>query len=473
MWVSVLVLAVAAYVTADVLDLAPGWLTRAAPTPVAGPVAAPGGAPGPAPAVLLPHPVDPAALPLPVADTTAPAPTTRGLADTLEPLLLDSALGPSVGIEVRDGVSGARLFSQDAATPRVPASVAKLLTAFALATAADLHTAAQTRVVAGDAPDRIVLVAGGDTLLAAGKGSPSAVAGRAGIADLAAQVAAALKASGVTRVRLGLDTTLAAGPAYAPGWPAADVRAGYTGPVAMIGLATDRPLPGRPASSDPAGRVAGAFVVALRAHGIQVTGPVSRTPAPPQARQLGSVQAAPTGEVLALALAESDNALTESLARRVAAEQGVATGFAEVTRWILQQAAASGVSVAGVTLADASGLSRGTRIPAAAIGDLLAKAARSEDADLREMVARLPVAGLSGTLHDRYQLPATRPAAGLVRAKTGTLTGAGSLAGTVVDAEGRLVVFVVQADQVPATGTSRARVALDRVTAALAACGCR
>ncbi len=60
---------------------------------------------------------------------------------------------------------------------------------------------------------------------------------------------------------------------------------------------------------------------------------------------------------------------------------------------------------------------------------------------------------------------------GLVRAKTGSLSGTTSLAGTVVDADGRLLAFAVMADRVPASVPGRA--AADRVVAVLAGCGCR
>ena len=43
----------------------------------------------------------------------------------------------------------------------------------------------------------------------------------------------------------------------------------------------------------------------------------------------------------------------------------------------------------------------------------------------------------------------------------------------VVDADGRLLVFAVQADRVPADGTEEARDALDALAARLAQCGCR
>ena len=85
--------------------------------------------------------------------------------------------------------------------------------------------------------------------------------------------------------------------------------------------------------------------------------------------------------------------------------------------------------------------------------------------------AALPVAGFSGTLTERYRVPAARAAAGVVRAKTGTLTGVSALAGVVHDRSGALLAFAILADDAQATDDAEA--ALDAAVARLSACGCR
>jgi serine-type D-Ala-D-Ala carboxypeptidase/endopeptidase (penicillin-binding protein 4) len=79
------------------------------------------------------------------------------------------------------------------------------------------------------------------------------------------------------------------------------------------------------------------------------------------------------------------------------------------------------------------------------------------------------VAGFNGTLKNRYG--SDRAGLGVVRAKTGTLTGVNSLAGTVVDADGRLLAFAFIANG--AQDRDAAQKALDQAAAAVANCGCR
>ena len=129
-----------------------------------------------------------------------------------------------------------------------------------------------------------------------------------------------------------------------------------------------------------------------------------------------------------------------------------------------------GLGVTGVALADGSGLSRLDRLEPAALTALLARAG-TEDR-LAPLLSGLPVAGFDGTLARRFRTGASVPAAGVVRAKTGTLNGVSALAGLVRTADGRLLAFDLTADAVPLGATRGAEAALDRLAAVLASCGC-
>jgi D-alanyl-D-alanine carboxypeptidase/D-alanyl-D-alanine-endopeptidase (penicillin-binding protein 4) len=82
----------------------------------------------------------------------------------------------------------------------------------------------------------------------------------------------------------------------------------------------------------------------------------------------------------------------------------------------------------------------------------------------------LPVAGISGTLVDRYDVG--EPGRGTVRAKTGTLSKVVALSGTLIDVNGDLLIFTFIANEVP-SGTKQGEAALDEAVKVLAQCGCR
>jgi D-alanyl-D-alanine carboxypeptidase/D-alanyl-D-alanine-endopeptidase (penicillin-binding protein 4) len=328
-----------------------------------------------------------------------------------------------------------------------------------------------TKVVGGSGRQSIILVAGGDSLLAPDRGNSGAVVGHAGLGDLAGQVADALRKSGTTKVSVSVDLSYAPGPLLAPTWSGSFRPDGITGAVAMLGRADQRAAPGRPGPADPVASTLDAFVAQLGKHGIAATPGAGRQAlAPLDAPVLGSVESAPVLDQLALALTESDNALIEILARQAAFRSGAPTTFADVGAWAVKRVASLGLDVHGVTLSDASGLSRQNRVTALLLTDLLAKAYDGQHPQLRLAVEGIPIAGLTGTLEDRYLSGTSHAAAGRVRAKTGTLTGANALAGSVVNDNGRLLVF---AGLVPQAGREDARAALDRFVTALASCGCR
>ena len=183
---------------------------------------------------------------------------------------------------------------------------------------------------------------------------------------------------------------------------------------------------------------------------------------------LGSVESAPVRDQLALALTDSDNTLTEVLARQ-AARDGAATDFADVGAWIVGQVAEPGIDTQGVALSDASGLSRENRVTADLLTDVLVlgydgqhRAAHCAGGHAHRRPDRHPGQPVRHRQHRGRRRRA--------RAKTGTLTGANSLAGSVVDDDGCSLVYAGSVASAP--DALEARAALDRFVA-IAACGCR
>jgi D-alanyl-D-alanine carboxypeptidase/D-alanyl-D-alanine-endopeptidase (penicillin-binding protein 4) len=395
--------------------------------------------------------------------TDAPAPDPTVLSSRLTPLLTSAGLGTGVSAEVVDVASGEVLLDLDAGDPAVPASTAKLLTAAAALVALDPADTLTTTVVAGTSPGEVVLVGGGDPTLS--RTSPSqSYPGAATVADLAAQVVAALPA-GTPVTRIVVDNSLFTGPLTASGWGTGDAPSSYAAPVTATAVDGARVSPGSTARSGQPGIDAGsALADALGAPGAAVV----LGEAPADARTLATVESAPIARIVEQALSMSDNMLAEALARHVAIARKLPPTFEGGAEAVTKTLADAGIDVTGVALSDGSGLSRDDRVPAGVLTELVAGAADGSLEDASALLSGLPVAGYDGTLFDRGDAGA---APGTVRAKTGTLLSVHALAGTVVTADGRLLAFAVVAD---GSGNEvAAESALDDVAAELADCGCR
>jgi D-alanyl-D-alanine carboxypeptidase/D-alanyl-D-alanine-endopeptidase (penicillin-binding protein 4) len=222
---------------------------------------------------------------------------------------------------------------------------------------------------------------------------------------------------------------------------------------------------------DPAAQAGGDFVAALRDAGVTVTtGAACRGAAPATAAQVATVHSPPLSALVQRMLTLSDNDLAEALGRAVARHAGLPADFDGEAAAVTAQLKSLGVDVSGLVLHDASGLSRLDRISArtlAAVVRLVVSPARPQ---LRGVADGMPVAALTGTLADRFRRGPSTAAAGLARAKTGTLAGVNAIAGYVVDAEGRLLVFAFLTDR--AVGPDATEAALDRLVGRLATCGC-
>jgi D-alanyl-D-alanine carboxypeptidase/D-alanyl-D-alanine-endopeptidase (penicillin-binding protein 4) len=395
----------------------------------------------------------------------APVPTAEALNSRLAALLNGSALGADVKAEIRDVATGEVLLEQNGAAAAVPASTAKLLTAVAALTTLDPADRLETTVVQGATAGEVVLVGGGDPTLS--RTAPSQdYPGAATVADLAAQVVAALPA-GTEVTRVVVDNSLYSGPLTAPGWGPGDAPSNYAAPITATAVDGARVSPGSLARSGQPGLDAGAALAdALGATGATVV----LGEAPASAEPLGAVRSAPIARLVEQTLSLSDNVLAEALARQVALARDLPASFEGSAQAITDALGDAGLDTSAIELSDGSGLSGTNRVTADVLVDVVGGAADGSLEGASDLLAGLPVAGYDGTLADRGDDdPATAP--GTVRAKTGTLLGVNALAGTVVTADGRLLAFAVVADGATA-GEAAAEATLDDIASSLAACGC-
>lgn len=287
----------------------------------------------------------------------------------------------------------------------------------------------------------------------------------ASLARLARATARQLMNDGVRRVRLSYDTSVFSGPAVNPAWPSTYIRYDVVSPISALWVDEGRATGGDARVADPAQTAAWRFAALLRSAGLQVASEVVNGRAPRSASQLAVVQSAPLDEIVEHVIALSDNEAAEVLLRHVALATDRPGSAAAGVKAVRRTLTGLGIDLSRVTLRDGSGLARGNALPVQVLLDVLQLAADPEYPQLRAVVSSLPVAGFTGSLSYRFGLAAR--GLGVVRAKTGTLTGVHGLAGLVVTRDGHPLVFAAVADEVPVRRALAARVRLDRIAALL------
>ncbi|MEU7283005.1 D-alanyl-D-alanine carboxypeptidase/D-alanyl-D-alanine-endopeptidase [Streptomyces sp. NPDC045431] len=381
-----------------------------------------------------------------------PAAARTALAAALEPLLASPDLGPLRTAAVVDVATGEQLYGNGAVAPMTPASTVKIATAAAALSALGPDHRIPTTVVASADFRTVTLVGGGDPTLDEGR-----------LGALARDTARALRDRGITTVRLTYDTSLYSGPERHP-IGVNDNIAAVTPLMTDEGRAEGAAATGpAPRSADPAGDTARAFAGLLADLDVAGEGAPARAKAPKKATPVAKTYSRPLAALVEHTLTHSDNDLAEALARHTALATGKPASFDGAGRAVRERLDKLGVPLAGARFTDGSGLDRRDKVSAALLTALLSRAADPARPELRPVLTGLPVGGFSGTLKDRYADGS--PGAGLIRAKTGTLTGVNSLAGTVVTANGRLLAFAFLAGETPSAHA--AQPALDRLAAAL------
>lgn len=412
-----------------------------------------------------------AVLPL---DANAPVPVPTEVSKLLDETLKPAGSGSITGV-VLDAATGKVLFDRQAAANRIPASNMKLLTAAAALKALGPESRFTTQVLGTDDPNTVVLTGGGDVLLGGGASDANAVMGRAGLASLASDTAAALTAAGIAGpVTVRVDDSLFTGAPLNPAWSLDDVAAGETAPLYSLALNSGRYSPTSttgPRPQDSAVTSAQAFAEQLAAAGVKVPPGVERGKGLP-AKVLASAESATVSEQVDHMLQTSDNFLAEALGRMTAAASGRKATYDGATEAVRQRLGELGIATDSMELADVSGLALENQVSAQQFAEVVRAITSGPDPALRAALDGFPVAGLTGTLDDRYVDPGTAQGAGLVRAKTGTLNTVIALSGYVVDADGRLLVFSFIGNGLE-PGAAGNKVAMDRSASVLAACGCR
>lgn len=409
----------------------------------------------------------------------APLPDKAALAAELKKSLAYDGAG-TFSVYVADALSGQELFSQDGKTARIPASNLKLLTAAAALKTLGPDTRFSTRAVTGETPGEVMLVAGGDSMLGSGDGKPGSVMGRAGLATLARETAGSLKASGVGGpVTVAIDDTLFIGAALNHKWAKEDVDAGEIAPIFPMALNAGRFTAGEmggPRPQDSSVAVAEAFAQELEKAGVPTTGSISRgqaqpagpaeTPGRPGA-VLGSVASATVAEQTRYMLEESDNYVAEVLGRMVAVKLEKPASNGGAVAAVRQAVTALGLPMGDIVTVDNCGLALGNLISPQHLVQMLWLMLDTPGTDIAAALPGLPIAGLSGSLGNRFSRGPSREGAGLVRAKTGSLLLATALSGYVVNADGRLLVFSILGNGL-SDGAVSARPVVDAAAAVLA-----
>jgi serine-type D-Ala-D-Ala carboxypeptidase/endopeptidase (penicillin-binding protein 4) len=381
----------------------------------------------------------------------APATAAASLQTALERALSVPHVSlAATGAVVLDLDTGQTVYSRNANLSLLPASNEKLAVTYAALTALGPSFTIETDVLGEGTQTGTTWI--GDLVL---KGYGDPTLSRAGLMSLARQV----HADGITSVtgRILGDESWFDTRRMALGWKAA-FYINESPPLSA--LIVDRGWLGHFTSRDPALAAAQIFRADLIHVGVSVAHGAAHGAVDDSATPLASIDSPTLATIVHTMDRISDNFYAEMLVKELGAVQGNAGTTAAGVGVITGLLAQAGVPLNGVRLVDGSGLSLLDRFTPASLAALLTT--MWNDTDVRwELLSSLPVAGRTGTLDHRMR---TGPAAGVVRAKTGTTNNASALSGFV----GSRYVFSILQNGWPVSWTW-ARLAQDRFASVLAA----
>ena len=382
--------------------------------------------------------------------------------------LVDPRLGGGVTAFVIDANSGKVLVDINGQQAMIPASTLKIFTGIAAMNVLGAQTRFETIVKREE--NQLTIIGGGDPTLVSQtpenwRGKPPGSEQPPSLDQLADLAVVAIGPTPEAFV-VNFDDSLFESPKAHSTWPDQYLRTGEVAPAQ--GLIMDFGINDSEAvMKDPAKSAAQYFADALTARGIPAT-LGERKVAGDSASVLTSIKSATVTDIVERMITTSNNTMAEFLAHHVGGANGEYT-YEAGSKATTEALTAAQIDLTGVTILDGSGLSRSNQASAKSLVSALSYASKT-DGPAWTNLSGLPVAGISGTLVDRYDVG--EPGRGTVRAKTGTLSKVVSLSGTLVNASGDVLIFTFIANEVP-SGTKQGEAALDEVVKALVQCGCR
>lgn len=162
---------------------------------------------------------------------------------------------------------------------------------------------------------------------------------------------------------------------------------------------------------------------------------------------IAKFQSPPLQKIMDWMLLWSDNTLGNRMAMYASMKAGFGYSESGIEETFLKTLNNLEINSTGLNAVDGSGLSRSNRVSAKMLAQLLLKTYNSDK--YGTIYGGLPVGGVNGTMRNRFVTSAPK-AIGLVRTKTGSLTGVVSMAGYVQGGDHEYI-FVAIADQIPKT----------------------
>lgn len=355
---------------------------------------------------------------------------------------LRSALLPIVGRLPTDSclavdIEGRNVVASNALTPLMPASNLKILVAAAALQILGPEFRYSTKLTGIVDGSRIQgdlwIVGGGDPLLTAGE-YPNSEAHPTLSPTRIESLVDDLVAAGVTRISGSVvgDESRYDKERFTPSL-GLGVRGTEIGPLGAL-LLNDGVIATSPIKpNNPALSAAIEFTRLLAERGIIVVKSPKIGTASLDLPVIASVSSAPLVDVVAEMLTNSDNNTSELLLKEIGkAVSGSGTrvaGIAAVRDALLK----ANVNIDGLAMTDGSGLDRTNRVTCATLQSILVN-----DGGFGPLTMGFAVAGRNGTLSDLFL---TGSVTGLMRGKTGTLTGVKALSGIVPYSDSRAIIF--------------------------------